>query len=162
MERAAVIASQSDMLWKLGCAIYIKGKLVSLACNKTVGTMPVHKTMHIASSHAEMSAMETLLRKLGLLERARALIQCREKRCHHACDQNRAATAACSERGCCCHHKSSRCHYCHCSATVGRSQKQCHPGRHRVRRCRHPFAVTAAATAAVSPRWAEKEVAAAL
>jgi hypothetical protein len=72
MEHASSIAQESEMLWQMGCAIVGKGrKLIAASCNYVVGTIPANSFNNVASCHAEMGAIEKMLRRYGLLAEAR-------------------------------------------------------------------------------------------
>lgn len=75
MDLALELANSSRMSHKIGCAIVCKGRVVARGMNETVGTKRAHSTVHNVSRHAEMCALEQLLRKLRLLGRVRHVLQ---------------------------------------------------------------------------------------
>lgn len=75
MDLALALANRSRMSHKIGCAIVCKGRVIARGMNETVGTKRAHSTVHNVSRHAEMCALEELLRKLRLLNRVRHVLQ---------------------------------------------------------------------------------------
>jgi len=85
MDFAAEAAMDSRMMRKIGCAAVVKGRVVSKTCNSVMGTKLSSSHLNACSTHAEMAALEDVLRQYDLLQQARAMLQqCREKgsRCY--------------------------------------------------------------------------------